>query len=364
MAQKPKRSIKLQSWYESKFKDYEDLANEAAEIIRKILIHERVPFLSVTSRRKSLQSVIEKNRRKKYKDPQKEITDFAGIRVITYIGTDARRACESIKQHFAIDDFRSHDKLSELNYDQVGYLSYHYVCSLTENRLAFPELENFRGLVFEVQVRTVLQHAWAEIEHDRNYKFSGVLPAHLQRRLYLIAGLLEVGDQEFNRLAIDIDEHRRSVESRARVGDLSFELDTTSFIASLPHLQALFPKLKITTHHNETDFTKLLHECAAFGLKTFADLKALATPNAVTAISTLSKSVSIHGIVRDLMILNNYQKYFDQAWQKNHWSWTEPDSLEVWCELIPRDEIIRTLETKNIDVLLVEDDGSVRKIHI
>ncbi|WP_409371389.1 GTP pyrophosphokinase, partial [Mycolicibacter algericus] len=50
-----------------------------------------------------------------------------------------------------------------------------------------------------IQVRTVLQHAWAEFEHDIRYK--GSIPAEhapdLDRRFTLAAGLLELADSEF-----------------------------------------------------------------------------------------------------------------------------------------------------------------------
>ncbi|MDO5684258.1 MAG: hypothetical protein Q4G46_15720, partial [Propionibacteriaceae bacterium] len=52
---------------------------------------------------------------------------------------------------------------------------------------------------FSVQLRTVLQHAWAEFEHDVRYK--GTIPPEqvpdLDRRFTLAAGLLELADSEF-----------------------------------------------------------------------------------------------------------------------------------------------------------------------
>jgi hypothetical protein len=51
-----------------------------------------------------------------------------------------------------------------------------------------------------VQIRTVLQHAWAEYEHDIRYK--GTIPpehvSEFDRRFTLAAGLLELADREFS----------------------------------------------------------------------------------------------------------------------------------------------------------------------
>ena len=60
--------------------------------------------------------------------------------------------------------------------------------------------EPLRRLNASVQIRTVLQHAWAEFEHDIRYK--GVVPDEhafdLDRRFTLAAGLLGLADREFS----------------------------------------------------------------------------------------------------------------------------------------------------------------------
>jgi hypothetical protein len=55
-------------------------------------------------------------------------------------------------------------------------------------------------LVAEIQVRTILQHAWAEIEHDTRYKAVDVAPTAIARRFVALAGLLEIADREFQAL--------------------------------------------------------------------------------------------------------------------------------------------------------------------
>lgn len=76
---------------------------------------------------------------------------------------------------FNIDEKNSLDKKILLASDQIGYRSVHFVCDLGAQRSGLPEFKDLGGLKFEIQVRTLLQHAWAELAHDRNYKFSGTL---------------------------------------------------------------------------------------------------------------------------------------------------------------------------------------------
>src|SRR5690606_2630134 len=110
--------------------------------------------------------------------------------------------CEIIKPLFVIDPDHSIDKTKELGTDKVGYRSIHYVAKLTNERLILPEYQKFRDLSFEIQIRTIIEHAWADISHERNYKFNGVLPPEndIERRFSLAAVTLELVDREFDSL--------------------------------------------------------------------------------------------------------------------------------------------------------------------
>lgn len=184
-------------WYESKRELYAELATLVATTLTSLLRSKNVGILSITSRAKDVASLTEKIRRKDYKTPEDEISDLAGIRVIAYLETEIISIIETIKDTFEVIDCESLDKSRELGTDRIGYRSFHFVCRLGAERDLLPEYKPYKGLKFEIQVRTVLQHAWAEIEHDRNYKFAGVLPPEIRRRLFLIAGMLELADREF-----------------------------------------------------------------------------------------------------------------------------------------------------------------------
>src|SRR5207249_2570243 len=93
--------------------------------------------------------------------------------------------------------------------------SVHYSVRLSDNRSGLPEYARFAELVAEIQVRTIMQHAWAEIEHDIQYKAVETIPSRIRRRFMDLAGLLEIADREFQAIA-DEDEALRA-EARISV---------------------------------------------------------------------------------------------------------------------------------------------------
>jgi len=68
---------------------------------------------------------------------------------------------------------------------------------MSKDRCANDEYRHCEGLKAEIQIRSILQHGWAEIEHDLGYKTNISLPNHLRRRLSLLSGLLELADSAF-----------------------------------------------------------------------------------------------------------------------------------------------------------------------
>lgn len=116
------------------------------------------------------------------------------------------------------------DKSDLLDKSQtVGYRSVHYVVHLNTSRLALPEYSRFRGLVAEIQVRTILQHAWAEIEHDTRYKAVDVAPTAIARRFVALAGLLEIADREFQALQGSyerVSHEARQLVAQGRLNDV------------------------------------------------------------------------------------------------------------------------------------------------
>lgn len=116
-----------------------------------------------------------------------------------------------IKMQF--DVLERSDKIQSLiKEDKFGYGSIHCLVRLNDNRTSLLEYTRFKGLVAEIQIRTILQHGWAEIEHDIQYKAVETIPNTIRRRFMALAGLLEIADREFQ--AIQDEDERLATEAR------------------------------------------------------------------------------------------------------------------------------------------------------
>ncbi|WP_395658567.1 DUF429 domain-containing protein [Nocardioides sp.] len=166
-------------------------AERQVALVTTVLDEAGINYLSVTGRAKSVESFATKAARVAdgvpvYADPLREITDQVGVRVITYVRSDVAAVAEVLGAQLRVLDDRDlgEETASE---GRFGYASRHLL------------VEREDGGVVQVQVRTVLQHAWAEFEHDIRYK--GTVPEEhardFDRRFTLAAGLLELADQEF-----------------------------------------------------------------------------------------------------------------------------------------------------------------------
>jgi ppGpp synthetase/RelA/SpoT-type nucleotidyltranferase len=156
----------------------------------------------------------------RYPAPLKEITDLAGIRVITFLPRSVEQVCRQIEREFTV--LERTDKAAELmDEGKFGYQSIHFVVEMHPNRVRLPEYRRHKGLPFEIQVRTILQHAWAEMEHDIQYKSAAVIPVAIRRKFVALAGLLEIADREFQALQDEDETLRQHARASVEVGQLT-----------------------------------------------------------------------------------------------------------------------------------------------
>ena len=200
---------------------YQDFSAAAKSILVDILGAANVRYPSIEARAKGIESFGDKASRAseqdpakpKYPNPLEEITDMAGVRVITYLPQAVECVCSLIEREFIV--LERIDKAEKLiSEGKFGYQSIHFLVKINPNRAVLPEYLRYKDLILEIQVRTILQHAWAEMEHDIQYKSTMEIPVLFQRRFIALAGLLEIADREFQMLQ---DENERIIQKKETI---------------------------------------------------------------------------------------------------------------------------------------------------
>lgn len=207
--------------------------NNLKNLIESLLQVNNVNFHIVESRTKSIESLIDKIDRKQI-DSVAEVTDLSGIRIITYYQDDIDAIEKIIHENFTIDEPNSVNKSNLYKSNEFGYLSVHYVISLNHKRHKLDEWKSFINLKAEIQVRTVLQHSWASISHELSYKKTYEIPKQLERKLYRLAGLFELADEQF----LDIREEHKDLFNQLKDSDINNKIQEEKI--NLPTLNYLF----------------------------------------------------------------------------------------------------------------------------
>lgn len=222
---------------------YKRLGSNAKEALETFLVENNISFLAVTSRIKDVESFLEKIERKNYEYPFEQIEDICGIRIICYYQSDIEKICQIIEREFDVQE--NQDKEELLQEDQFGYRSYHFIVKIKDKWLEAPNYRGLETLKVEIQVRTVLMHAWAEIEHKLAYKQKIHIPNHLKRKLYRISAKLEEADEQFEDIKNESIKYRDDLTQKGATEGDDFYKDIKIDLDSLQSfLDYKFPNRK------------------------------------------------------------------------------------------------------------------------
>jgi ppGpp synthetase/RelA/SpoT-type nucleotidyltranferase len=171
---------------------------------------------------------------KGYSQPKRQLTDIIAARVVTYYRDDVPIILDALNKALEIDRHKSVNKVEQLEVIEFGYTSVHLIARSKGSWSTSPQYSALRNKWFEIQVRSILQHAWAEIEHEVVYKSGIKYPAPIKRRFARIAGAIEMLEDEFLALRdhqqVLIDRYK-DLYNAGRDGDT--EIDSARLIALL-----------------------------------------------------------------------------------------------------------------------------------
>ena len=274
-------SQELLSQYKSLLPVYSQMAEVIPEKLKEFFQEAGIIVAAVEHRVKAEESLAGKLKLKggKYKDIF-DITDLVGIRVITFYIDDVDKVASVLERLFEIDWANSIDKRKAHEIDSFGYLSLHYICRIPESAYTDPEHPELNKIRFEVQMRTVLQHAWANMNHDTGYKSGVEIPKVYLRNLSRLAGMLELVDDEFSRIRRELTDYRRNVQKLVASGNLEeVLLDGDSFrsylqIGPFDRLSKRIASIN-QAEIQPVDLSPFLGLFKAMGFKTLGDIAAL-----------------------------------------------------------------------------------------
>ncbi|MCK5779812.1 MAG: hypothetical protein KAH04_02275 [Psychrilyobacter sp.] len=212
------KSVKLDRFlkkYDRNLPIYEEMIIELEKIFKTEIQSKNYRLQNIDFRIKTKESLSKKIHDKGRKYIRlSDITDVIGARVITFMEDQVDLAAEKIKNFFVVDEKNTIDKRKILDPRSFGYLSLHYVVS-------FPDIEKYRkfkGIRIEIQIRSLLQHTWATIEHDLGYKSRVGIPDELIRSFSRVASLLELADKEFVNIKNDLFKYEEKVHDSIKLG--------------------------------------------------------------------------------------------------------------------------------------------------
>lgn len=216
--------------YRERLPVYERMAQLAYEALRRVLDAQHVNVTTIEHRVKTEASLAGKLELKggKYHSLN-DVTDIVGMRVVTFYSADVDKVAAIVNELFDVDWSKSVDKRKLHRLDSFGYNSLHYICKLPKSVVNEQDMPLLNELSFEIQMRTALQHVWSTLEHDTGYKVAVKIPYEYQRQFNRLAGMLELVDEEFNRLRNILTDYRRqmlALEASGQLDDVDLNVDT------------------------------------------------------------------------------------------------------------------------------------------
>ncbi len=291
---------RLGSTYFAWLDAHPDASTSFEQALAELLGDAGINFDRIDVRIKSWPSLKAKARKMRdgapvYPDPWHDIRDVIGARITVLHSTEIPAVLDIVADAFEV--IRSVDKAQETRVSGgFGYGSHHLVLRVTEKTEG---LESYAGTVFEVQIRTVLQHAWAEFEHDIRYKRArGAAPdPQVDRAFTLAAGLIELADQQFDQIA-GVTHPQQKVDT-----DVDAELTPETLPGVLTVLLgSRFPVSRLE------DYRFLLELLRAHDIENVSELAELTNAADIEAVSTTLNYAFAPGQVRivDDLLLNRF----------------------------------------------------------
>jgi ppGpp synthetase/RelA/SpoT-type nucleotidyltranferase len=276
-----------------------------------------------------------------------DITDILGCRVICFLSDEIDKIGKKVEEKFVIDWENSSDKRALLKENAFGYLSLHYICSLPFGD-KWPD--EICGKKFEVQIRTILQHAWSAIHHDIGYKSDFGVPREINRQFARLAGLLELADDEFVRARDNMLGYTEDIRKRIITDDADDVvinmISLNEYVLHNKNMQKLIKEIAdiCGAEISVIDPESYIPQLEYLGVKKLGDIERMMNENynlavllakralAMADLDIVSSSVALRFLCRAELLNKNYD--FDKIVEFLKISLKSQDKAEKQAKLL------------------------------
>lgn len=190
-------NVFLRSEYNRRKPNLERFLEQVKLLLQQELNRKKIKIHSLPCRVKPLSSFLDKSHRKKINDPFREMHDLAALRIVCLYLTDLEKIGSFIRDRLVIID--EDNKIDDTESNVFEYMSLHYKAKL-KKPISNDQPKELRDFIFEIQVRTISQDAWASISHHLDYKQEDSLSSQSKRDFNALSGLFYVADTHFSML--------------------------------------------------------------------------------------------------------------------------------------------------------------------
>ena len=225
-----------------------------------------------------------------------DVTDILGCRVICFLSDEIEKIGKKVEETFVVDWENSCDKRTLLKENAFGYLSLHYICSLPFGD-KWPD--EICGKKFEIQIRTILQHAWSAIHHDIGYKTDFGVPREINRQFARLAGLLELADDEFVRARDNMALYTQDIRNRIITDDADDVvinmISLNEYVLHNKNMQKLIKEIADISGAEISiiDPESYVPQLAYLGVKNLGDIERMVKENYELAVVLANKALSM-----------------------------------------------------------------------
>jgi ppGpp synthetase/RelA/SpoT-type nucleotidyltranferase len=233
--------------YDQKRPLYKDLSAAVRSVLEVCLKNDRYKY-KADNREKDTDSLRKKLQKKTKADSSYaakslgDITDLAGCRILFYVESDIERFARTIHNEFEVLEHSD-------RYTDDGYNALHFIVRLKKERAALIEYAQFDGMVCEIQLTTILFHAWSEMEHDIVYKDADGLEEFDKRAYEAIRNRFKSVMKDHIKQASHDFEFIHKEAQRIKEGKRAFDAEFLQSIRNAADLNDMNQKLKLLAEY-------------------------------------------------------------------------------------------------------------------